>query len=293
MSGAAGSPPAVVLMDGRCLAPAEQRVSVFDRGFLYGDSVFETLRTYGGVPFRLREHLERLATSAARVFMPLPVSLSQLSEEVTRAVEAVDAPEATLRLMITRGEGAPGLTPDPGLVSRRVVIAQPLRALPLRVYEQGVKAVLCKAVRPTDLAGVGGAKIGNYLVSIIAMRQAQEAGAHEALIVDTEGRVLEGATSNVFWVEDGAVWTPPASVGILEGITRGEAIACSHELNRLVQFDCPSVARLRAADEVFITSSIRELVPVVAVGDHRVGSGSVGPIFEAIRERFRARVRQA
>jgi len=178
------------MVDGELRAPGAQLVSVFDRGFLYGDSVFETLRTYGGEPFGLGEHMDRLARSAALVFIELPVPRATLEAEVRAAVGSGQNPESYVRVMVTRGQGALGL--DPGLAERptRVIIVQPLLTPPERYYTEGVAAITYRTQRQADATSAVGAKVGNYLVSVLAMREASRVGAVEALIVDSRGAVL-------------------------------------------------------------------------------------------------------
>lgn len=280
-----------VMIDGELRPPGAQLVSVFDRGFLYGDSVFETLRTYAGVPFGLTEHMDRLARSAALVFIDLPVPRATLEAEVRAAVAAGQNEESYVRVMVTRGQGALGL--DPGLAERptRVIIVQPLVTPSERSYSEGVAAITYRTQRQVDATSAVGAKIGNYLVSVLAMREASRVGAVEALIVDSRGWVLEGGTSNVFLVENGRLITPDISAGILAGITRAHLLEVAQAVGVHVELRTPSVDDAYAADELFISSSIRELMPVVRLDDRTIGSGKPGPVFSRLRAAFRAHVR--
>ncbi len=277
-------------IDGVRAAPGSAQVSVFDRGFLYGDSVFETMRTYGGRPFALREHVDRLVWSASRVFIDVPVEARELCEEVERATREAGFSESYLRLMVTRGVGALGL--DPGLSERplRVLIVAPLVAPPPEAYRDGVSVITFATQRVADATGAAGAKIGNYLVAVLAMRQARQAGAVEALIADHEGRVVEGSTSNVFVVKDGALYTPAESDGILPGITRARVIAVARELSYPLVFGALERSLLESADEVFVSSSIRELLPVVRIDGRVVGAGVPGPTTRALHAAFRESV---
>lgn len=278
------------MIDGQLRPPGALHVSVFDRGFLYGDSVFETLRTYRGVPFELREHLARLARSAALVFIDLPVPVEQLEAEVLAAIEAGQNPESYVRLMVTRGQGALGL--DPGLAERplRAIIVQPLVAPAPELYTRGIGAISFRTQRQVDATSAVGAKVGNYLVSVLAMREARRVDALEALIVDASGGVLEGGSSNVFLVERGTLITPDVSAGILAGITRAQLLAVAAELGIAVQLKTPTLEQVYAADELFISSSIRELMPVVRLDDRTIGGGTPGPVFARLLAAFRARV---
>jgi branched-chain amino acid aminotransferase len=279
------------MIDGQLRPAGAWQVSVFDRGFLYGDSVFETLRTYGGEPFELREHLERLARSAALVFIDLPVSLERLEAEVLEAIRAGQNAESYVRLMITRGEGALGL--DPALADRptRVIIVQPLTVPAPELYTRGISAISFRTQRQVDATSAVGAKVGNYLVSVLAMREARQVGALEALIVDATGGVLEGGSSNIFLVERGKLVTPDVNAGILAGITRAKVLEVAAQIGVPVEFATPTLDRAYAADELFISSSIRELMPVVRLDARTIGDGSPGPTFTRLLAAFRARVR--
>jgi branched-chain amino acid aminotransferase len=281
----------LVMIDGRPMSPETAKVSVFDRGFLYGDSVFETLRTYGGRPFALDRHLARLARSAERVFIELPVSVEQLGREVQSAIVGAGNAESFVRLTVTRGVGET-LGLDPGLArhATRVVIVTPLTSPPPQTYLEGVAVVSYRTERVTDHSVAAGAKIGNYLTAVLATRAARAAGAYEALIVDGRGCVVEGATSNVFAVlGDGTLLTPPEEDGILLGITRETLLELAIEQKLSVRYESLPLEELAASAEVFVCSSIREVVPVVRIDGRRVGGGRPGPhtlrLLTAFREK--------
>ena len=276
----------VASIDGVLHAPEEARVSVYDRGFLYGDSVFETIRTYGGEPFALGEHLARLARSAAKIGFTLPIAAADLALEVRRAVRAARNDESYVRVTVTRGTGPLGLDPALARAPLRVILVEPFAPPPAALYRDGVRAVTTRVDRPADAAP--GAKVGNYLASLLALQAAKAQGAHEAILLDARGDVLEGATSNVFFVHDGALLTPPEDAGILAGITRAQAIEVAGELGvpvRLITFS-PTLP----AQEAFLTSSLREMVPLAQVNERRFGDGLPGPITRAIHTAFRRRV---
>jgi branched-chain amino acid aminotransferase len=280
----------VVFIDGLEQPPERAFVSVFDRGFLYGDSVFETLRTYDGRVFALEQHLERLAASAHSVKIELPVSLEQLAFEVGAAVAASKNAESYVRVMITRGQRGWGLAPDSEpAVGLRVIIVRELHCLPASCYEDGVSAVTFRTQRPNDEVGVQAAKLGNYLVAALAMDAARLAGAHEALIVNAEGCVVEGSTSNLFLVIGDKLCTPPDDGGILQGITRAHLLEVARVLGLELEYLCPDLEQLFTADEMMIASSIRELVPVVRVDGRSIGSGRPGPVARQLLQGFRAR----
>jgi branched-chain amino acid aminotransferase len=279
----------LVLIDGRPMAPESAKVSVFDRGFLYGDSVFETLRTYRGRPFALDRHLTRLAASASRVFIELPVSLEQIGREVESAIVGAGNPESYIRLTVTRGVGE-SLGLDPGLSRHalRVVIVTPLSPLPDEQYEQGVAVVTYRSERVTDNSPAAGAKVGNYLTAVLANREARRQNAAEALLVDGRGAVVEGATSNVFAVlADGSLVTPPESDGVLLGITRETVLDVATRLGLTIRLESLPLETLKGARELFVSSSIRELLPVVQVDGRAVADGKPGPVTQRLLAAFR------
>ena len=278
-----------VMIDGRIVPPEQALVSVFDRGFLYGDSVFESLRTYGGVPFALDEHLARLERSAARVFIALPVSLAVLRSEILSALSSHDSAESYLRVTLTRGIGRSlGLDPELAEQPLRVVLVATLSVPPAELYERGMAAITFRAERPSDAPAVADAKIGNYLLAVLAMRAARAEGAGEALLEDENGYILEGSTSNLFAVFAGRLLTPPETAAILPGITRAHTLAIAADMGLAIELRTPQKSELLSADEVFISSSIRELVPVVSIDGQRVGPGVPGPITRELLQRFRA-----
>ncbi len=267
-----------VAIDGEVFDSDEARVSVFDRGFLYGDSVFEVYRTYAGIPFAETEHLERLARSAARLMIPMPVSIETLSSEVHATLAAAGEGDWYVRVIVTRGTGP--LTYDLTTASSplRVVIAAPVSVPPAKHYERGVAVALLEASRPTDDVRAAGAKASNYLANLLAVHEAKQKGAQEALMLGRDGQILEGASSNLFIVKEGKVRTPEPQPGILVGITRATVIAVAAQEGIEVSEGEVRPEDLYGADEAFLTSSIREVMPVVSAEGRTIGSGKPGPV---------------
>ena len=282
-----------VAIDGKVVDRDEARVSVFDRGFLYGDSVFEVYRTYGGVPFAEAEHLERLDRSADLLMIPMPVSLETLSSEVRSTLDAAGEGDWYIRVVITRGTGP--LTYDLSTASAplRVVIAAPVSVPPPEHYERGVAVAVLEASRPTDDARASGAKASNYLANLLAVHEAKQKGAEEALLLGRAGQILEGASSNIFIVKDGKVRTPEAQTGILVGITRAAIFAAAAEEGIEVEEAEVRPEDLYGADEAFLTSSIREVMPVVAADGRTIGSGSPGPVTKRLHQGYLRAVARA
>jgi branched-chain amino acid aminotransferase len=222
------------------------------------------------------------------VGIEMPIPPAAFGMEVRLAIRAARNPESYARAMLTRGAGPVGLDPALAASPLRVILIEPLVPLPAAAYRDGVKVVTVRTQRAGDAAH--GAKVGNYLGSLLALKRAKAAGAHEALVLDTAGRVVEGTTSNVFYVKDRVLVTPPEEAGILPGITRAHLLEIAGERRLEVREASITPADLAAADEVFLTSSIREILPVVAVDDHVIGDGRPGPVTRALHEAFRTRV---
>lgn len=283
---------AVVLIDGERRAPERAVVSVFDRGFLYGDSVFEVIRTYGGKPFGLQEHVARLHASAEKLAFTPSWSEEALVDEITRAVNDAGFLESYVRIVVTRGAGKLGLDPDLSTTPMRVVILQPLELPNASVYREGVAVLIVDAPRATDGTAAQGAKASNYLANLLALKDAKARGAYEPLFVHGD-EVLEGGTSNVFVVEGERLLTPPLG-RILGGITRKYVLEVARSVGLVPSVEPITRAALLAADEVFITSTVREIVPVVRVldadGPHLVAAGGVGPRVRELHRAFRRHV---
>jgi branched-chain amino acid aminotransferase len=279
-----------VSIDGHIVESAEARVSVFDRGFLYGDSVFEVFRTYHGVPFAERAHLERLARSAELLMISLPVSLEALSTEIRDTLRAVGRGDWYVRVVITRGSGPLTYDPSTATTPLRVIIVAPLSVPPSEYYERGVAVALMHASRPTDDERASGAKASNYLANLLAVHEAKQKGAQEALMLGRRGQILEGASSNVFVVTDGKVRTPQLEPGILGGITRATILAGASAEGLEIEETEIRPEDLYGADEAFITSSIREVMPVVSADGCRIGAGVPGPVTRRLCAAYRRAV---
>lgn len=270
----------LVSLDGQLVPPNEASISVFDRGFLYGDSVYEVLRTYRGVPFALESHLERLTGSAHRIGMTLPVETSRLGAEIHAVHAASGNPDSYLRIVVTRGSGRIGLDPALAVEPRRIVIAEDVETMkpPPKAYQEGVEIALVGVRKNLRSAIDPQAKTGNYLNSVMALREARQSGAYEAVMLDHRGAITEGSSSNIFLVIGGLLFTPPVEAGILKGVTRSVVLEVAAQAGlRALQIPLDESA-LEEADEVFITSSVREVVPVVRINGRAIRSGQPGPI---------------
>jgi branched-chain amino acid aminotransferase len=247
------------------------------------------MRTYDKRSFRERDHLERLQRSCERLRIALPIPLDELARRVARAIEHSALPECYIRIVVTRGSGPMGLDLTLAQAPSVVVYALPLKLPDARMYRDGIAVHLVRTVRSTDGGPAAGAKSSNYLASMLALDDAKRRGASEAIIVDAAGHVVEGTTSNVFIVRDGALCTPPVEAGILEGITRRTVFELAAARGTPCRELPLHAADLQSAHEVFITSSIREIVPVVRVDETVIGGGTPGPTTLALLDAYRAR----
>jgi branched-chain amino acid aminotransferase len=270
---------------------ADAKVSVLDRGFLYGDSVFEVMRTYGGIPFAEDEHLTRLRTSAEKIWIPMAFEDALLKEEIRRTLDAAGNEESYVRVVVTRGSGPLTYDPDTARDPLRVIIVTPLSPPPPEVYEEGVAVVCVRQPRPTESGRAAGTKASNYLANLLAAHEARGKGGYEAILLGPDGSVFEGSTSNVFVVKGGWVKTPRLESGILAGITRREVIAAAKDEEIPVEVGVLFPRDLYDAEEVFITSSIREVVPVVKVDGRPVAGGEPGAVTKRLHAAFRRRVK--
>lgn len=280
-----------VSIDGEFVEPNAATVSVLDRGFLYGDSVFEVLRTYDGKPFGLSAHLERLARSGERIGIELSVSRDRIAGEVRELLDRAAIDDAYVRIIVTRGIGPLTYDPSSARSPRRIVIVAPLPEA-FRIppdgqrRDAGVAIELFPSGRTPSASSLAEAKASNYLANLLAVQEAKQRGADEAIFVGRAGEVLEGASSNIFRVVSGRIETPRVG-GILSGITRAAVLKLAAE-----RYGEPSErllfpSDLYSADEIFITSSIREVVPVVRIDGKVVGRGNAGPVTLELRAAFR------
>jgi branched-chain amino acid aminotransferase len=289
--------PALCNVEGRLSPPEEAMVPVLDRGFLYGDSVYEVVRTYRGRPFELQRHLERMDRTAQRIALMLPAR-ERIVKELQRTLDAAGNPESYARIIVTRGVGKFGL----GLhnaegLSRLIILVRPLEVPAPELYERGLSMAVVKTRRNPPQALDPALKTGNYLNNILALREAHDAGCDDAIMLDLQGRVTEATTSNIFFVQRAVVITPPLSLGMLEGVTRHLAIEVARGEGMLVREEPHGPEALAAADEVFLTSTIREVMPVTRLsflesGEQKrvVGDGKPGPLSRRLLDAFRRRV---
>lgn len=281
---------ATVNINGRICAEHEATISVFDHGFLYGEGVYETLRTYNGRLFLFERHMRRLSQSARLIDLTLPFTAEELAARIaeTTAAAKLDGREAYARVLVTRGTGELTYdlkaTPEPSYV----IIVKPLAELAAEIYERGVGVALVDVVRNHPQSVNPMIKSNNLLNQALAAQQALKRGAFEAVMRNYRGELTECATSNLFVVRDGAALTPPIECGLLPGITREILFEIGRDAGIEVREQVLRDADLFEADEAFLTSTTREVLPIVSADAQPIGDGRPGAVTLQLLKLFRA-----
>ena len=287
----------VINVNGNLFAPTElekAQISVLDRSFIYGDSLYEVVRTYQGIPFHMDSHLGRLDKSSQLCKFTSPLPLDQYRKEITRTIEAFHQlpggkdHELYARLIVSRGSGEIGFSRE--CVTHPLSFVIIVKAFPDFTdveVQNGISLCVSKRIRNNPRALDPAMKSGNYLNSLLAFLEAEEAGYEDALLCNADGHVTEGTVFNVYYCRRGIVATPPLEIGILDGISRQIVNRISKEEGfplREVRFP---KERLYEADEVFITGSTKEVFPVSKIDGKKIGNGKPGPITLQLRASFR------
>jgi len=286
---------ATVNVNGQVFDEEHAVVSVFDHGFLYGEGVYETMRTYNGQPFLFDRHMRRLRTSAAMLALPVPVTDDELSRrcrDTTRAAGLGERDEAYIRILVTRGEGELSYDPAACPTSSIVVIVKPLEETPRDVYERGVTVSLVSIIRNHPGTVNPLIKSNNLLNNALAMQEAVRRGSFEGIMRNYRGELAEGTQANFFVVKNAAALTPPLDAGLLAGITREFVFEVGREIGVPVREAVLKDQDLLGADEAFLTSTTREVVPIVRVDDTEIGTGKPGPVTLALLQAFRRKAQE-
>lgn len=280
-----------VNINGKLIDKAQATVSVYDHGLLYGDGVFEGIRVYAGKVFRLHEHIERLYESARHIYLEIPWTQDRMMQEVVRTVEANHKQDGYIRLVVTRGVGTLGLDPNKCSDPQIIIIVDDISLYPSKYYEEGLEIVTSSFIRNHPNALSPRVKSLNYLNNILAKVEAARAGCLEAIMLNHLGEVAECTGDNLFVVKHGVVRTPPISAGILEGVTRDTVIELAQAAGIVVQEVALTRHDVYAADELFLTGTGAEIIPVTKVDGRVIGPGKPGPITRQLRERYQVLVR--
>lgn len=276
-----------IFMNDKLVDQSEAKVSVFDHGLLYGDGIFEGIRLYDGCVFKLDDHLERLEYSAKAVMLNLPWSRQEISDAVCETCRANGLKNGYIRLVVTRGVGSLGLSIKNCDEPQLIVIADTIQLYPEEFYEKGLEIITVPTRRINAAALPPTVKSLNYLNNILAKIEAQHLGYHEAIMLNDLGHIAECTGDNVFVIHKGELLTPSSSAGALKGITRATVLKISDELGvpwreaNLTRYD------VWVAEELFLTGTAAEIIPIVKVDARSIGSGQAGPITAKFLERFR------
>ena len=281
-----------IYLNGEFVDEENAKISVFDHGLLYGDGIFEGMRSYHGKVFRLKEHIDRLWDSAKSIALDIPMTKEEMAEATNNTVTINNFKDAYIRLIVTRGHGNLGLNPYTCARPSVIIIAAQLALYPEELYEKGLDIVTASTMRMPPAALNPRVKSLNYLNSIMAKIEALRVGCEESLMLNHKGEVAECTGDNIFIIKNGVLLTPPISAGILQGITRDVVL----ELAAKLGIPAKEIAFTRhdvfVADECFLTGSAAELIPVVSIDNRTIGDGNPGPITKKLLDAFHEEVKR-
>ena len=281
-----------VYIDGTLYDKEDAKISVFDHGFLYGDGVFEGIRSYGGKVFRLDAHLDRLWDSAKAIHLAIPTSKPQMAEAIRQTLAVNGIEDGYIRVVVTRGIGTLGLDPNRCACPQIVIITDKIALYPEEFYRKGLEIVTASTLRNHPAALSPRIKSMNYLNNILAKIEGLQAGCVEALMLNHKGEVAECTGDNIFLVRGGRLLTPPNDAGILSGVTRQAVIELAGQAGLATAEIALTRHDVYVADECFLTGTAAEVVPVVKVDARTIGDGTPGPITRDLMERFHKLARE-
>jgi branched-chain amino acid aminotransferase len=276
-----------IYISGKFVPQEDAKISVFDHGLLYGDGVFEGLRSYRGKVFRLHDHITRLYESARAIWLEIPMTQDAMCEAVNEAIRINKIDDGYVRLVVTRGAGTLGLDPNRCSTPQVIIIADAISLYPKELYEKGLEIVTVSVQRTSSAALSPRIKSLNYLNNILAKIEGLQAGCIEALMLNHKGEVAECTGDNIFLVRRDVLFTPPLDAGILGGITRDAVIEVAREAGIEVREVALTKHDVYVADECFLTGTAAEVIPVVKVDSRTIGAGKPGPITRDLEKRFK------
>ena len=281
-----------VFVNGQAFEPQNAKISVFDRGFLFGDAVYEVARSYGRVFMELEPHISRMFNSANMISLDLQKSEEDYIQDIYKAYQRIPLDNIYMRIQITRGEGTIGLNMANALKPNVIIYFRHLDPVPDEWYERGVSIATTGRLRNPKKALDPNIKSGNYLNNVLAFMDAVKIKAIESIMVNSQGLITEGTTSNIFSVKNGILITPPVEFDILQGITRKIVLALAKNLKIPAKEAGSTPAELENSDEVFLTSSTREVLPVRFVNGKEIGAPGMGPITKQLAAAYKEFVRE-
>ncbi len=277
-----------IYLNGKLVEKEEAKVSVFDHGFLYGDGVFEGIRAYNGLVFKLKEHIDRLFESAHSIMLPIKLSKEKMIDAVVATLKANSLKDAYIRLIVSRGEGDLGLDPRKCKGNETVVIITDRIVLyPEKLYREGMAIITVPTIRNLPEALNPQIKSLNYLNNILAKIEAVNCGYEEALMLDHLGYVAECTGDNIFVVEKGELYTPPQCMGTLRGITRDAVLAVARKAKISTHEHVLTRHELYNSQECFLTGTAAEIIPVVKVDGRIIGDGMPGKTTKLLMREFK------
>ena len=279
-------------INGKLYDKDDAKISVYDHGLLYGDGVFEGIRSYGGKVFRLQEHLDRFWLSAKAILLEIPGTKQEMAKAIEDTLKVNGIEDGYVRLIITRGVGTLGIDPNKCGDPQVIIIADSIALYPDELYRKGLKIITASTVRTQSSALSPRIKSLNYLNNILAKIEGQQAGCVEVLMLNSKGEVAECSADNIFLVRDGRLETPPRDAGILEGITRGAVIDLARDAGIEVREIVLTRHDVYIADECFLTGTAAEVIPVVKLDGRTIGEGVPGPITRDLGARFKELTRR-
>lgn len=276
-----------VYLNGELVDKESARISVFDHGYLYGDGVFEGIRAYNGVIFKLKEHIDRLYRSAHMIMLEIPLGKQEMQEAIVTTMRANNLKDAYIRVVVSRGEGDLGLDPRKCKNPNVVIITDKIVLYPQELYEKGMEIITVPTRRNIPEAINPQIKSLNYLNNILAKIEAINSGYQEAIMLNHDGFVVECTGDNIFILKENILFTPPAYLGALKGITRDTVIELARKKGIEVKEDTITRYDLYNAQECFLTGTAAEIVPVVKIDGRVIGDGKPGKVTLQLIKDFR------
>ena len=275
-----------IFLNGEIILDTERCISSGDRGFLYGDGIFETLRSYKGEPFKLTSHLERMRCSAEKLKISFEYTDTEISESIMKLLEKNCVQDAYIRITLSRGEDDSGLQMSDDLKSTILIQVKSFTPYERKLYEEGMSLAVSGHRRSTT-SPICRHKTTNLLTSILLKEEAKNKSANEAIVINTDGYVAECIVSNIFMVNSGSVVTPSLDTNILPGITRETVLDICQNSGIPAREECFKIESLIKAEEVFITNSLMEIMPVSKIEDNKIGKATPGEITQQLMSAYK------